>query len=102
MAIPTPKKYIADFEKLGFGMFIHWGLYSQQGRGEWTYSIHKQNMEEYKKLKDTFTAEDFDAENIVLTAKSAGEKKGRRLAKHGKKILKKIYIHIAKAMCFLL
>ena len=72
MAIPTPKKYIADFEGLGLGMFIHWGLYSQQGRGEWTYNIHHQKMEDYKKLKDTFTAEDFDAEEIVLMAKNAG------------------------------
>ena len=59
MAIPTPKKYIADFEGLGLGMFIHWGLYSQLGVGEWTYFVHKRDMEEYKKLKDTFTAEDF-------------------------------------------
>ena len=29
-------------------------------------------MDEYKLLKDTFTAEDFDAENLVLTAKEAG------------------------------
>ena len=33
MAIPKPEKYIADFEKLGFGMFVHWGLYSQVGKG---------------------------------------------------------------------
>ncbi len=72
MSIPVPKKYIADFEQLGFGMFVHWGLYSQLGRGEWTYCIHKMDMGEYKKLKDTFTAEDFDAEKMVLTAKKAG------------------------------
>ncbi len=78
MAIPTPKKYIADFEKMGFGMFVHWGLYAQLGRGEWIYNQrneHKdvpQTMEEYKKLADTFTAEDFDAEKLVLTAKNAG------------------------------
>lgn len=72
MAIPVPKKYIADFEKMGFGMFVHWGLYSQQGRGEWTFTQHNQNMDEYKKLKDTFTAEDFNAEEMVLMAKSAG------------------------------
>ena len=70
--IPTPEKRIADFENLGFGMFVHWGLYSQLGMGEWTYHIHKRDMEEYKKLKDTFTAEDFDAEAMVLTAKNAG------------------------------
>ncbi len=72
MAIPVPKKYIADFEKLGFGMFIHFGLYSQLGRGEWVFDLKEQPMSEYKKLMDTFTAEDFDAEEIVLMAKSAG------------------------------
>ena len=72
MAIPQPAKYIAEFEKLGFGMFVHWGLYSQLGQGEWTYKLHNRDMAEYKKLKDTFTAENFDAEKLVLTAKNAG------------------------------
>lgn len=72
MAIPAPEKRIADFERLGLGMFVHWGLYSQLGMGEWTYHIHKRKMEEYKRLADTFTAEDFDAEELVLTAKRAG------------------------------
>lgn len=73
MAIPVPHKYVSDFENLGFGMFVHWGLYSQLGKGEWIY--HNGGnipMDEYKKLKDTFTAEDFDAEKLVLTAKNAG------------------------------
>lgn len=70
--LPMPEKRIVDFENMGFGMFMHWGLYSQLGMGEWTYLIHKREMSEYKKLFDTFTAEDFDAEKIVLTAKNAG------------------------------
>ena len=72
MSIPTPAKYISDFEKLGFGMFVHWGLYSQLGRGEWVFLEEKFSMEEYKKLSQTFTAEDFDADELVLTAKNAG------------------------------
>ena len=70
--IPVPEKRVADFENLGFGMFVHWGLYSQLGMGEWTYYLHKRDMNEYEKLADTFTAEDFDAEAMVLTAKNAG------------------------------
>jgi len=70
--IPIPEKRISDFENLGFGMFVHWGLYSQLGVGEWTFHSHHRDMNEYKKLKDTFTAEDFDAEELVLTAKNAG------------------------------
>ena len=57
---------------MGFGMFVHWGLYSQLGVGEWTYLLHKRDMKEYQKLQETFTAEDFDAEEMVLTAKNAG------------------------------
>lgn len=72
MSIPVAKQYILDFEQLGLGMFVHWGLYSQLGRGEWVFAFEKMDMNEYKKLKDNFTAEDFDAEAIVLTAKQAG------------------------------
>lgn len=72
MAIPKAKQYILDFEGLGLGMFVHWGLYSQIGKGEWIFDQANMNMDEYKKLADTFTAEDFDAEELVLTAKNAG------------------------------
>ena len=72
MSIPVPEKRIADFEKLGFGMFIHWGLYSQLGEGEWIMHLKNIPKEEYSKLKNTFTAKDFDAEKIAFTAKNAG------------------------------
>jgi len=72
MAIPAPSKRVADFERMGFGMFVHWGLYSQLGMGEWTYLMHKRDMKEYEKLAESFTAEDFDADELVLTAKRAG------------------------------
>ena len=39
MKIPQAKKYITDFEQMGFGMFVHWGLYSQIGKGEWIYAL---------------------------------------------------------------
>lgn len=69
MIIP---KRIEEFERMGLGMFVHWGLYSQLGMGEWTYHISKMNMNEYKKLAETFTAEDFDARELVSVAKKAG------------------------------
>ncbi|MBQ3124281.1 MAG: alpha-L-fucosidase [Clostridia bacterium] len=72
MSIPVAKQYILDFEQMGLGMFIHWGLYSQLGRGEWVLFNEKLDINEYKKLADTFTAEDFDAEEIARTAKAAG------------------------------
>ena len=74
MSVPIPEKRIADFENLGFGMFIHWGLYSQLGKGEWIQHIHGIPMDEYKKLQSTFTASAFDARSIVRLAKDAGAK----------------------------
>lgn len=74
MAIPIPEKRIAEFENFGFGMFIHYGLYSQLGRGEWVLYIEKIPVPEYEKLADTFTAEKFDARKIVSMAKAAGVK----------------------------
>ena len=72
--IPKPLKRIEEFENLGLGMFVHWGLYSQLKMGEWVMFNRKIPKEEYVKLFDTFTAEDFDAEELVLTAKNAGAK----------------------------
>lgn len=71
---PTPAARIAAFEKLAFGMFVHWGLYSQLGRGEWVENMERIPREEYLKLMKTFTAKDFDANKLVTTAKRAGMK----------------------------
>jgi len=74
MSIPLPLPRVAAFEKLGFGLFVHWGLYSQLGRGEWTQNIHRIPAREYEKLQSTFTACDFDAEDLARTARDAGMK----------------------------
>ena len=72
--VPAPLPHIARFELLAFGMFIHWGLYSQLERGEWVQFLEKMPVEEYAKLKDTFTAADFDARVLARTARAAGMK----------------------------
>lgn len=65
------KDYIKAFEKLGFGMFVHFGLYSVHGKGEWAYNRNIAPTD-YLKLVDRF-APDLDwAENLALTAKRAG------------------------------
>ncbi|MBR2441079.1 MAG: alpha-L-fucosidase [Lentisphaeria bacterium] len=74
MSIPTPLPRIAAFEKLGFGIFVHWGLYAQWGRGEWAQCIYNVHPDEYAKWMDTFTAEDFDARELAKMAKDAGAK----------------------------
>lgn len=54
MSEPLAKQYIKDFENLGFGVFVHFGLYSLTEAGEWTYKLHNRNMDEYKKLMEKF------------------------------------------------
>ena len=73
-AIPKPLPRIANFEKMAYGMFIHWGLYSQLGQGEWAMNNQRIPVTEYKKLRDTFTAKDFDGRKIARLAKRAGMK----------------------------
>lgn len=65
-------KYIADFEKLGFGLFVHFGLYSIVGRGEWYEHIFNVNKDEYHKLANRFKVSKNWATNLVKTAKKAG------------------------------
>ncbi|MGN0492852.1 MAG: alpha-L-fucosidase [Acutalibacteraceae bacterium] len=74
-AIPVPEKRVSDFEALGFGMFIHYGLFSLLDRGEWAqFILYPSAGEEYDELFHQFTAEHFDAKAIVRTAKQAGMK----------------------------
>ena len=82
MAIPAPLPRVEAFEKLGLGMFVHWGLYSQLGMGEWTFHVHKREWKDYGRLFDTFTAEDFDADALVSMAKEAGCKYITLTARH--------------------
>lgn len=73
-AIPVPAPRIARFERMGFGMFVHWGLYSQLGKGEWVKNNYKIPDDEYFKLMKTFTAKDFNGREWARTAKRAGMK----------------------------
>lgn len=72
LPVPVPLPRIDAFERRAFGMFVHWGLYSQLGQGEWVWTYHQQVRADYAKLKDSFTAADFDATALVGAAKAAG------------------------------
>ena len=80
--IPKPEPRIERFERLAYGMFIHWGLYSQLGRGEWVMSQEKIPVDEYKRLRDTFTASEFDGRTIAGIARRAGQKYATLTARH--------------------
>ena len=65
-------QYILDFEKMGLGMFVHFGIYSQLGKGEWVKDIHKIPDEEYFPLAKTFCPHLGWAEELAATAADAG------------------------------
>ena len=62
---------LAWFREARFGMFIHYGLYSLEGRHEWLQQREKIPVAEYAKLKDRFTAAKFDADAITDLALAA-------------------------------
>ncbi len=66
------KEYIKNFEQLGFGMFVHFGIYSQQGSGEWVQALHGIPGEQYQKLADTFCPKADWARELAKTAKETG------------------------------
>lgn len=70
--VPKPEPRVARFERLAFGMFVHWGLYSQMGKGEWIQHLARIPRREYEKLRETFTAADFDARALARLAREAG------------------------------
>ncbi|MBM4104520.1 MAG: alpha-L-fucosidase precursor [Planctomycetes bacterium] len=53
------------FTQAKFGLFMHFGLYSLLGRGEWVMFSEKIPVAEYKKLKSRFNPERFDADFIT-------------------------------------
>ncbi len=70
-----PRKAASEwFRNAKYGMFIHYGLYSIPGRGEWVQINEKIPLAEYAKLKDQFSAEKFDADFITDLALEAGLK----------------------------
>ena len=68
------KQYIKEFEKLGFGMFVHFGLYSVLGKGEWALHSLKLDPNEYFKLRKEFNPVADWADQLCVAAKQAGVK----------------------------
>lgn len=60
-----------EFAADGFGIFLHWGIYSMFGQGEW-YLNYGPNAEEYAKAARGFYPADFDAAKWVADIKRSG------------------------------
>lgn len=63
---------IKNFEAMEFGMFVHFGLYSIVGRGEWALYSCELDPVEYSKLPRRFNPDPDWAVELVKTAKAAG------------------------------
>jgi len=68
------RQYIKDFEKLGFGMFVHFGLYSVLGKGEWALHSLELDPKEYFALRKEFNPAADWADQLAAAAKQAGVK----------------------------
>lgn len=62
------------FQEAKFGLFIHWGIYSLLGDGEWVMNNQNISISNYEKLAGFFNPIAFDAEAWVMMAKNAGMK----------------------------
>jgi alpha-L-fucosidase len=73
---PAPENLKArqDFQDDKFGLFIHWGVYSVLGDGEWVLHDRKLQLHDYERLPSFFDPEKFDAKAWVALAKAAGMK----------------------------
>jgi len=62
------------FDQAKFGLFIHWGVYSILGDGEWVMNNQNIAIDEYEKLPSFFNPIAYNAEEWVKMAKDAGMK----------------------------
>ena len=68
---PVKTKWWTDAR---FGMFIHWGVYSSPGRGEWLMYQEHIPFSEYALLADQFNPQKYNPKEWVAKAKAAGMK----------------------------
>lgn len=71
---PAPENIEARrwFQDAKFGLFIHWGVYSVLGKGEWVMNNDKMTIEQYKELPPKFNPTLYNPAEWVALAKAAG------------------------------
>ena len=72
--IPPLAERAEWFRQDRFGLFIHWGMYSLIGKGEWVRHTGKVPEEAYQKLVPQFNPTQFNAAAWVAQARRAGQK----------------------------
>lgn len=79
---PQNQRNIQWWARARFGMFVHFGLYAQLGRGEWVRFLDQIPRDEYMALMPEFNPSRFDADEWVGIAKAAGARYITITAKH--------------------
>src|SRR5207302_6245821 len=81
---PTPTNLAARkwFQDAKFGLFIHWGVYSVLGEGEWAMNEKRIRISEYEKLALHFDPTEFNPAEWVSLVKAAGMKYITITSKH--------------------
>ena len=71
--VPTPQNLAAReaFQDQKFGVFLHWGLYSMVGAGEWVMTNRNIHYKEYPKLAQAFYPANFNADECVAAIRAA-------------------------------
>lgn len=82
--IPSPENLKARewFQDARFGMFIHWGVYSILGDGEWVMNNQGIDKISYQKLPSFFNPVSYNPKEWVAAAKAAGMKYITITSKH--------------------
>lgn len=73
---------IAWWREARFGMFLHWGVYSIPGHGEWAQWSEQIPVDTYAKLADKFNPQHFDPNAWAQLAKDGGMKYVVLTARH--------------------
>ncbi|MFC1766470.1 alpha-L-fucosidase [Planctomycetota bacterium] len=76
------KAALAWFRDARFGLFMHYGLYSILGQGEWVLYRSNIPIPEYERLTEQFNPNEFDADFITDLALEAGMKYINLTSKH--------------------
>ena len=63
-----------QFDGFRFGIFLHWGIYSEFAQGEWYLNTGKLNKDEYAKAASCFYPIRFNASEWVKAFKASGAK----------------------------
>ena len=73
---------VSEFAAARFGLSMHWGLYSINGRGEWVYYVERVPLEQYRQRAKVFNPTRFDAQEWADLMLESGQSSSTITSKH--------------------